>query len=270
MITFFRKIRQKMLTENKLSKYLLYAIGEIVLVVIGILIALQVNEWNNDRNKKKAEKIVIEQLKNDLLKSQIELNEIEVYYYERTKACAIVLRTFWKSETPNDSIGNYLDLPNSIKIYSPILGTAKSLINSGNIELLRSSELKNDIVSYVEKVEDKLIHIKRHEETYFRKGRGINLEIMPNGFFSLGYYNFIIRQTPPPEALREFFANDFSSLPTGFDKVPFQSDLNELVKSEKIYKAYSNLSIAHWQLYITYAEILLLTDELLNKLNNTI
>jgi hypothetical protein len=52
MIKFFRKIRQKLLTENKFSKYLLYAIGEIVLVVIGILIALQINNWNEDSKKK--------------------------------------------------------------------------------------------------------------------------------------------------------------------------------------------------------------------------
>ncbi|MAZ73832.1 MAG: hypothetical protein CMC70_11880 [Flavobacteriaceae bacterium] len=49
MIKFFRKIRQRMLTENKFSKYLLYAIGEIILVVIGILIALQVNNLNEER-----------------------------------------------------------------------------------------------------------------------------------------------------------------------------------------------------------------------------
>ena len=46
MIKFFRKIRQRLLTENRFSKYLLYAIGEIILVVIGILIALQINNWN--------------------------------------------------------------------------------------------------------------------------------------------------------------------------------------------------------------------------------
>ncbi len=51
MIKFFRKIRQKTLTENKFSKYLLYAIGEIILVVIGILIALQVNNWNEKRKQ---------------------------------------------------------------------------------------------------------------------------------------------------------------------------------------------------------------------------
>jgi hypothetical protein len=54
MINFFRKIRQRLLTENKFSKYLLYAIGEIVLVVIGILIALQVNNLNEDYKEKDA------------------------------------------------------------------------------------------------------------------------------------------------------------------------------------------------------------------------
>jgi hypothetical protein len=49
MIKFFRRIRQQLLTENKFPKYLLYAIGEIVLVVIGILIALQINNWNELR-----------------------------------------------------------------------------------------------------------------------------------------------------------------------------------------------------------------------------
>ena len=51
MIKFFRKIRQKMLTQKKFNKYLLYAIGEILLVVIGILIALQLNNWNENKNK---------------------------------------------------------------------------------------------------------------------------------------------------------------------------------------------------------------------------
>ena len=55
MIKIFRKIRQQSLTENKFSKYLIYAIGEIILVAIGILIALQVNNWNNSRIERKTE-----------------------------------------------------------------------------------------------------------------------------------------------------------------------------------------------------------------------
>lgn len=52
MIKFFRSIRQSLLTENKFSKYLLYALGEIILVIIGILIALQINNWNENRKNK--------------------------------------------------------------------------------------------------------------------------------------------------------------------------------------------------------------------------
>ena len=56
MKKFFRKIRQGLLTENKFSKYLLYAIGEIILVVIGILVALQINNWNTYRKDRIKEK----------------------------------------------------------------------------------------------------------------------------------------------------------------------------------------------------------------------
>lgn len=49
MLKIFRKVRQNMIKKNKVSTYILYAIGEIVLVMIGILLALQVNNWNEDR-----------------------------------------------------------------------------------------------------------------------------------------------------------------------------------------------------------------------------
>tara|TARA_R100000988_G_C3960972_1_gene146151 strand:+ start:109 stop:831 length:723 start_codon:yes stop_codon:yes gene_type:complete len=66
MIKFFRKIRQKLLTENKFSKYLLYAIGEIILVVIGILIALSINNWNETQKNQNDKKSVYSIIKTDL------------------------------------------------------------------------------------------------------------------------------------------------------------------------------------------------------------
>ena len=55
MLTFFRRIRKGLLGDGATSKYLLYAVGEILLVMIGILLALQVNNWNNERQKRDLE-----------------------------------------------------------------------------------------------------------------------------------------------------------------------------------------------------------------------
>lgn len=66
MIKFFRKIRQRLLTENKISKYVIYAIGEIFLVVIGILIAVSINSWNENRLDKKEVETYLEQIRTEL------------------------------------------------------------------------------------------------------------------------------------------------------------------------------------------------------------
>jgi hypothetical protein len=81
MIPFFRKIRRGLLSENKVSKYLLYARGEIVLVVIGILIALQINNWNETQKNKRAETQVLSSLLQEfeenllILDDAIEMNK---------------------------------------------------------------------------------------------------------------------------------------------------------------------------------------------------
>lgn len=76
MFNFFRKIRPGLLSERKFSKYLLYAIGEIILVVIGILIALQINNWNNERQIAKKEQYYLQKLRNSLAEDSIELNDL--------------------------------------------------------------------------------------------------------------------------------------------------------------------------------------------------
>jgi len=78
MIKFFRHIRQNMIQQNKVSKYVLYAIGEIVLVVIGILIALQINNWNEEKKEAEIEKQYMISLLSDLAKDRSDLiNNVE-------------------------------------------------------------------------------------------------------------------------------------------------------------------------------------------------
>ena len=66
MIKFFRKIRQNLLSEGKTGKYFKYAIGEIILVVIGILIALQINNWNELNKERESEKIILIEIRDNL------------------------------------------------------------------------------------------------------------------------------------------------------------------------------------------------------------
>lgn len=142
MISFLRKIRKQMLKENKLIRYAVYAIGEILLVVIGILIALQVNN-NNDLKKLKAKEreqltYVLENLKTD---------SINLYWSidSRTRYLKIHdnLNAFLKGELTVDDVGNIAGV-NNILLFS-----AKTKENNPNLanEVL-SADLKKHILDY--------------------------------------------------------------------------------------------------------------------------
>jgi hypothetical protein len=261
MIKFFRKIRQNLLSEGKTGNYLKYAIGEIALVMIGILLALQVNEWNNERNRQRAEQDIIEQLIADLSKSQHELE----YMSRRTKGeareRAQVLKAFWKDELPDD-IGNYVWGGAGSTVYSPVLGTAQSLINSGRMDVLSSKELKNDIVAYVEAVGYTLKDINRYEETYYRTGVELIKEVMPGPHQPKEYFNARSEASKKSYLYRE----NLNSRPAEIDKVPFQTNLKQLFENQKFSTAYRSLYLYHRNTGFKYDDILDDTNALLVKL----
>ena len=80
MIKFFRKIRQQLLTQNKFTKYLLYAIGEIILVVIGILIALQVNNYNEAKKQELKTKEILTKIHEELALNIQKSDDIIEFY----------------------------------------------------------------------------------------------------------------------------------------------------------------------------------------------
>jgi hypothetical protein len=92
MIPFFRKIRKKMADDNKPIKYMRYAVGEIALVVIGILIALQINTWNEVRKARIVELDILRGIKQNILLDTIDLNDNMRVYKEMYKRDKGILR----------------------------------------------------------------------------------------------------------------------------------------------------------------------------------
>jgi len=85
MINIFRKIRKRLLKSNKISSYLLYAIGEIALVMIGILLALQVNNWNENRKQRNELKGILQSISNDMVVDTTLARGIIKFYEENSK-----------------------------------------------------------------------------------------------------------------------------------------------------------------------------------------
>ena len=76
MLKFFRQIRQQLIGQGSIKKYMLYAVGEILLVVIGILIALQINNWNEQRKNKQTEQKTLQAILNNLEEDSQTLQQV--------------------------------------------------------------------------------------------------------------------------------------------------------------------------------------------------
>jgi len=142
----FRKIRQTLIKEGNLKKYFLYAIGEILLVMIGISLAFQVNNWNDGRIERNAEIRYYENIRDqiiddkDLIQGQVRYNN---RYMTQFKYANEIIETNDRSKM--DTLGvivrnltNYSDFDREGNIY-------ETMVNSGEIKLLRNLKIVNDI-----------------------------------------------------------------------------------------------------------------------------
>ena len=139
MIKIFRKIRQNLLTENKFRKYLLYAIGEIILVVIGILIALSINNWNEKQKDLAKEELILKQLQSEYQSNLAQLDEKILMRNEALIACNILI--------------NQIDNPNGVNeeelykslwqiLRDPTFDPIKNdIVGSENLRLIQNNTL---------------------------------------------------------------------------------------------------------------------------------
>ena len=164
MIQFFRKIRQQLLTENKFSRYLLYAIGEIILVVIGILIALGINNRNAENTERNAEQNFYRNIKQQLLDDAKNINSQIRYNTGYTKQFNYAVSLIESNDrSQKDSLGkiavnlmNNSDFDRQGNIY-------ETMVNSGDIKLVKNDE----IIEKLRRLEETYIYVNRMESIHF-------------------------------------------------------------------------------------------------------
>ena len=168
MLRFFRQIRQRLLTENSFSKYLLYAVGEIVLVVVGILIALAINNWNINNANKKEEIYYLQKLK-------LNLQQDTTYVRYRLRNIHVGLSMLDSLETEiknplKTSFSNRLLTTTLFAQYgfSPQTSTFDNLKATGKLNLIDNQILVDSLFIYYNDLENLTKQRMEGIETYAR------------------------------------------------------------------------------------------------------
>ena len=164
MIKLFKNIRKKLLPEGKTTNYLKYAIGEIVLVVVGILIALQINNSNDTRKQRDKELHYLTNIKSDLQANNKELDNYVALRNQCITYANTILEHFEGKPITDLSAFNALCIPiYDWKRFYQTDNTYQELINSGNFALISNDSIKNLLLD-IEKQYKKL----KAEEDHFR------------------------------------------------------------------------------------------------------
>ena len=149
MINFLRKIRQHLITQNKVSKYLLYAVGEIILVVIGILIALQVNNWNIDQKEREVEIRYLKRIRTDIQKDTTYLRQKLQTAQDEQQSCYSFIHSMYDVQSTKE---DFKKLVNSLGWDSQDLilqdQTFTEITTSGKLDLISDDQLKISIIDY--------------------------------------------------------------------------------------------------------------------------
>ena len=150
MINFFRKIRKQLADDNKPLKYMRYAIGEIFLVVIGILIALQLNNWNELRKANKNEIKLLVEIKNSLYTNKAAI-KFRVEEYKIMNANGRLLKRHLRAKLPySDTLPRYLLIPSSSFSYGLSYSGYENLKSEGFNNITNDSIRLNIIKLYDE------------------------------------------------------------------------------------------------------------------------
>ena len=169
MINLFRNIRQKLLSENRITRYIVYALGEILLVVIGILIALQVNNWNEYRKDRIQEREILIQLESEFKSNLDQLDEkIEIRNLLIESSMKLIEIIDTQDLVSPDTVIHYTSKTMIAPTFDPI---TNDLISAGKLQLLTNTRLKNILSLWTSEVlqvtEDEMSWRRIMNDQYF-------------------------------------------------------------------------------------------------------
>ncbi|WKK66489.1 DUF6090 family protein [Lutimonas zeaxanthinifaciens] len=151
MLPFFRKIRWRLAQDNQFFKYSRYAIGEIVLVVIGILIALQINTWNEERLKRKKEFFYLGEIRKNLVQDTTSINKVLAFNNSKKNAINETFKLFETSTKENFNLADFAGRMNPLsqfKIFIPQRIAFNNLLDVEKIDLISDLELRTKLSEY--------------------------------------------------------------------------------------------------------------------------
>lgn len=246
MIKFFRKIRQNLLSEGKTLKYFKYAIGEIILVVIGIIIALQINNWNENRKAANEEIKILKALQSDFKVSKERLQET-IKSQSRVLEYSHRLSEIYENQDRNeyhyfdthlDSLSNLIAYGNSWYRSETVTGAYNSLISAGKIDLIQNENLRNILAQFMADVDSGF----EDQETSMQSLTKLNNTISPFLFKIMSNklrkkFNYSPRKIDSLKVSEAFFTNDeyfgnlFSKSVDEYNRLHYQQHMLQQVNS---------------------------------------
>ncbi|PHS68003.1 MAG: hypothetical protein COB12_01965 [Flavobacterium sp.] len=266
MINFFRKKRKILADDNKALKYTRYAIGEIVLVVIGILIALSINNWNENRKERIQENTILNQLKADFISNLQQLDQKISFRKEFMNSSKQLFKYIDQPSLRNkDSIDYHIAKTMPYATFDPIIN---DLAGSGELSLIKNTALKQALTRWSSEIndvmEDEVIWKNYRNNQYFPfLIKHYQLRTVRNKAYKaniLGKYSLEIGKN------NEAYAKD------DIGETLFKEDFNALLNhpdfEDHLSRCYSVNSWANVQSQILRNRIVLILELLDNELKN--
>lgn len=168
MVKFFRRIRKMLLDQGNLKKYLIYALGEVMLVVIGILLALQINNWNQTRVSKKTEKAILTRIIEDLEMDHLQFKLLDSIYQGASEDNNAFMELIKKTSlSGKDLLMLRSYVPMSPREINPRFATYEEMLNSGKIYELSDEALANGIMEYYRHLRDAEQDVSDYSHQFF-------------------------------------------------------------------------------------------------------